>query len=89
MEQQQLPPAPLSQPSSVLRERVLGTEVAAEELGHGRDGGREEAPWVLTSAWCEGWSTVATEPQVAGSVSASASSMFSWRGRTEERLVPV
>lgn len=33
---------------------------------------------VLTSAWCEDWSTAAMEPEELGSASARVSSMFSW-----------
>lgn len=47
--------------------------------------GWEEEWWVLTSAWCEDWSTAAMEPEELGSASLRASSMFSWRG--EQRQV--
>lgn len=62
-------------------------EMATAKLGPSWDGDHEECG--LTSAWWEGWSTAATEPQEVGSVSARASSMFSWRGRTEKWLKPV
>lgn len=40
--------------------------------------GWKEECWVLTSAWCEDWSTAAMEPEELGSASVRASSMFSW-----------
>lgn len=58
------------------------------DAGQGNKGGTEQngehwsSPWKapcmqLTSAWCDAWSTVATEPDVLGSKASKERSMFS------------